>query len=295
MGRQDQKRAARPFFVDRITCIKQQTMLNINMTYYFIYKTVHKNGKYYIGRHSTDNLDDGYIGSGRWPRSIKDKFTLTRTILEFANNEEQLIDLERKHLLEHYGKPNCMNQSRDPVGFDSENNPMKRADIAAKISGDNHWLAKNPQRKDEIRDQQKARVKEKTHNFLGAKNPNKNGRNAKTAMQRGTHVNIKNNPSIWRSEQGIHHWQHGKSPNAGGKLNRKLIEEGRHNFLGPELNRRRIAQGRHNFVGAAGNLKRLAEGRHPSQMKKTCEHCGKEASVGMYKRWHGDNCKRRSK
>ena len=71
------------FSKDIIICVMQQTMLNKHMKH-FIYKTTHKNGKYYIGRHSTNNIDDGYIGSGKWPRSIKDKSTLTREILEYT-------------------------------------------------------------------------------------------------------------------------------------------------------------------------------------------------------------------
>ena len=41
--------------------------------YNFVYKTTHKeSGKYYIGVHSTDNMNDGYLGSGtRVKRSIK--------------------------------------------------------------------------------------------------------------------------------------------------------------------------------------------------------------------------------
>jgi hypothetical protein len=269
-----------------------RTMINKSMKH-FIYKTTHTNGKYYIGRHSTENINDGYIGSGLWPSSIKDKSTLTREILEYAESVEQVKRLEGQYLAEHYGKPGCMNRTADPIGFDTDNNPMKDPSIAAKISGENHWFNKDPTK-------HRAKFAGDAHwmnrnpdakqEFLD-NHPNKDGRNAKKAMANGTHVNLTNNPSIWRSEAGIHHWQDGKSPNAGGKLNKKLVEAGTHNLLGPEHNAKRIKEGTHNFVGSNSNLKRLAEGRHPSQMKKTCEHCGKTASVSMYARWHGARCR----
>ena len=226
-------------------------MLNNSMTYHFIYKTTHQNGKYYIGRHSTENLNDGYIGSGRWPASIKDRSKIVREILEFVDDAKTLKQREGAYLREHYGRPGCMNATPDPVGFDTDNNPMKDPEIAKKISGNNHWLAKNPERKEDFRFQQKKLVDTGEHNFLGDRNPNRDGRNAKAAMERGTHVWLANNPSKWRSEQGIHHWQNGGSPNAGGKLNRKLIEEGRHNFLGPEHNRRMIEEGKNPWAFTA--------------------------------------------
>ena len=263
---------------------------------HFIYKTTHKNGKYYIGRHSTDNLDDGYVGSGKWPRSIKDKTALTREILEYADDINSLIKLEGEYLTEHYNKPGCMNSNLNPVGFSTgEQNPMRNPEIAAKLSGNNHWSRKNPEKyKEKFSGDNHWMNKnpEAKQKFI-ENNPNLDGRNSKLATARGNNIFQTNNPSIWRSEAGIHHWQNGNAPNATGKLNKKLVEEGRHNFLGPDLNNKRIAEGTHNFVGSDSNLKRLAEGRHPSQQKKSCELCGKTASIGMYKRWHGDNCKQR--
>jgi len=264
-------------------------MINKHMKH-FVYKTTHKNGKYYIGRHSTDNMDDGYVGSGKWPRSIKDKSALSREILEYADDADSLKTLERQYLIEHYGKPGCMNRTPDPIGFDTDNNPMKRPEVAEKIKGDNHWTRTNPEKILTGKNHWMNKNPEAKQKFV-ENNPNLDGRNAKLATARGRNVFQTNNPSKWRSEQGIHHWQNGNAPNATGALNKKLVAEGRHNFQGPDLNNKRIAEGTHNFVGSDSNAKRLAEGRHPSQMKKLCEHCGKESSVGMYKRWHGDRCK----
>jgi len=271
--------------------VMRQTMLN-NIMKHFIYKTTHKNGKYYVGRHSTDNINDGYIGSGEWPLSIKDKSTLIREILEYAESTEAIIELEGKYLEEHFGKPNCMNRTKDPIGFDSDNNPMKDPVIAEKISGDNHWFNKDPEKHREkfAGDAHWMNKNPKAKQAFLDNHPNKDGRNAKLAMDRGTHVNLTNNPSIWRSEAGIHHWQNGNSPNKDGVLNQQRIQDGTHNFLGSDLNDRRIAEGTHNFLGSEGNLLRLAEGTHPSQSETTCLCCTWTVATSMFKRWHGDNC-----
>lgn len=262
---------------------------------HFIYKTTHKNGKYYIGRHSTVNPNDGYLGSGTWVSEIKDKTTLDREILEYADDFDQLIILEDRYLAEHHGKPNCMNMSNKSTGWATGNaNPMNNPEVSSKLSGDNHYMRKDADARKNASDRQLAALSAGSHPWV-TNHPNLDGRNAKQAMKNGKHNSITNNPSTVNSKNGTHHWQNGKSPNYQGKLNKKLIEEGKHNFLGPNLNNKRVKERTHNFLGSDANLKRLAEGRHPSQQKITCQHCKKTVSVGMYKRWHDSKCKKANK
>ncbi len=70
--------------------------------YHYIYKITNVlNNKYYIGMHSTDNLEDGYFGSGRkLSKAIKKygKVNFKKEILEFLPNRSSLKERE-KHLV----------------------------------------------------------------------------------------------------------------------------------------------------------------------------------------------------
>jgi hypothetical protein len=82
--------------------------------YHYIYKTTNlKNGKFYVGMHSTDNLKDGYLGSGlRLRRSIRrngiENFKIEH--LEFFDNRIDLANREKQLVNEELLKDAmCMN------------------------------------------------------------------------------------------------------------------------------------------------------------------------------------------
>jgi hypothetical protein len=83
-------------------------------TYHFTYKVTNtKNDEYYFGMHSTQNLNDGYLGSGnRIKRSIKKhgKEFFNLEILSFFETRKLLIEAEKKLIiLEILNDPLCLN------------------------------------------------------------------------------------------------------------------------------------------------------------------------------------------
>lgn len=81
--------------------------------FHYIYQITRDDGKFYIGMHSTDNLEDGYFGSGKLiTRSIK-KHGLARhskQILEFLPTREALRIREKEIVCnELLGDARCMN------------------------------------------------------------------------------------------------------------------------------------------------------------------------------------------
>lgn len=91
--------------------------------FYFIYKTYSSSGLYYYGRHTTKNINDGYLGSGKWIKSMKDKSNLKREIVLFCENQEDLLKKEEEYITKHINDPKCMNFNERPVGFSLLNNP----------------------------------------------------------------------------------------------------------------------------------------------------------------------------
>ena len=80
----------------------------------YIYKTTcNVTGRYYIGMHSTDKLDDGYMGSGKrlwFSINYHGKHNHTKEILEYCNSRVELKEREKDIVNEELLNENlCMN------------------------------------------------------------------------------------------------------------------------------------------------------------------------------------------
>jgi hypothetical protein len=78
---------------------------------HFVYKTINPvNGKYYIGKHSTLDLNDGYTGSGLWIKDcLKSNTKLETTIIKVCKSEKQAYKQEEKIIKEHFNNSLNMN------------------------------------------------------------------------------------------------------------------------------------------------------------------------------------------
>ena len=68
--------------------------------YNYLYKITNLiNGKFYYGIHSTDNLNDGYMGSGTCLHEAYNKYGIEnfqKEILEFRDTRKEIFDLEKE-------------------------------------------------------------------------------------------------------------------------------------------------------------------------------------------------------
>ncbi len=95
--------------------------------FYILYKTINKlNGMYYIGAHSTNNLNDGYFGSGKLIKeAIKEfgKENFERITLELFDNADDMFLAENKYITPEIVKdPLSYNQNYGGAGITDDEN-----------------------------------------------------------------------------------------------------------------------------------------------------------------------------
>ena len=97
-------------------------MLFLTMRYYYTYRITCTSGSlkghYYLGKHITSNLDDGYKGSGKIINDYYKKYPndYIKEILCFYENKESLANAERKLIEPHLDDELCLNLTRGGNG-----------------------------------------------------------------------------------------------------------------------------------------------------------------------------------
>lgn len=106
--------------------------------HHYVYKTTCLlTNRYYIGIHSTFNIDDGYIGSGkRLKYSIKKygKENHIKEILEFVKERKELEKKEIDLINEYIGDINCMNLTKGGFGFKMNHSEISKSKISKTLS-----------------------------------------------------------------------------------------------------------------------------------------------------------------
>lgn len=106
--------------------------------YHYIYKvTFLENGKYYVGMHSTNNLEDGYMGSGRrikWLIKKYGKESFKFEILEYLPTRQALIEREEQIVSKELLKDlKCLNlKEGGEGGFSSWSLAKRKVSLANK-------------------------------------------------------------------------------------------------------------------------------------------------------------------
>jgi len=113
--------------------------------YHFFYKTTNLiNNKYYYGVHSTKNLKDGYLGSGKYLRRSINKYgeeNFKIEIIEFFDDRDALLEKEKEFVNENViSDKNCMNLRTGGFGGFSSEEQRKNAH---KSNEKQKWLKEN--------------------------------------------------------------------------------------------------------------------------------------------------------
>ena len=102
--------------------------------HHLVYVTTNiENGKFYIGKHSTKNLNDNYCGSGVWvKRAKKANSKLFTRIVKSCETEEEAYKQEYEIIVatKECWPDLCMNMADGGVGFSTSYPKQRRGEFA---------------------------------------------------------------------------------------------------------------------------------------------------------------------
>lgn len=223
------------------------------------------NGKQYVGNHSTNKLDDGYLGSGRpyFQNAMNEygKENFKKEIIEFFETKQLAHDAQEKYI-QYYNtlRPNGYNLSpkggigcmgcfsKETMNYFSKiakgkNNPMYGKTVY------DTWVKKYGK---EIADEKEKQKNERLSKSLSGEN---------NPFYNKTH-----------SEEQKKKWSKERN---GKKLTERHIQH--------------IRDTHPDYKGE--NHPNFGKKLNDNKIRIICEYCNKLYTLGNYKRYHGNNCK----
>lgn len=237
---------------------------------HFIYKTTCLvTGKFYLGMHSTENENDGYMGSGKiLLRSLKKygKDQHRFEILEFLSDRQTLQAREREIITEELiSDPLCMNLKVGGEGG-GEKGVSRSAETRAKMSASMKGVPKSPEHIEKV-----------------------------AALKRGTKHSEETKAKMSASRKGKKIGPFSEEHRA------KLSESRRKRVTSEETKAKMSESAKRNKHGLGWKPNEEQKRKHKEAIEKalkgkpqekvTCPHCNKEGGKPAMMRFHFDNCK----
>lgn len=246
--------------------------------FHFIYKTTNLvNGLIYVGHHSTDKIDDGYLGSGKYLNKAIEQFgknNFKREILEFCDYK-LLPSLERFWIKE-------LNSTDIEVGYNKqiqggycnsgEDSPSwrrvytleERMNLSIKNSGEN--------------------------NSMHGVKISQESRDTHSKFMKGLLVGDKNGMyGVHRYGKDAPNWGNHHSPSAIEKI--KLSNKNRPILVCPHCGKEGKGAGMYQF-----HFDHCLQNPNYIDRSVQCPYCSKKSiNIGNMNRYHFDNCKYKPK
>ena len=244
---------------------------------YFIYKTTNTiNNKTYIGIHQTNNIDDGYLGSGMALKNAIQKYGKTnfkRKIISYHNSFDELLKIESVLVNDEWVKDRFnynLKTGGQSSGILSDESKLKISKTLKKKYNNGELTPKNfplyiatDKQKQQISNTLKKRYKTQPHNRKGVEPWNKGLKNVQIPWNKG----VSTGPMNEEQKQ---------------QISDTLKEK----YKTQPHNRKGIKPWN---KGLKSDSPAWNKGKKMEKIE--CPYCKKLVDKGNGKRWHFNNCK----
>lgn len=239
--------------------------------YHFVYKTTNTlNGKIYVGKHSTNNIDDGYMGSGKALIRAIDKHgadVFTREIISYHDTPEQALLAEKDIVtMDFIARPDTYNMVVGGGG--ASGNQLSPESILS------------------IKNKLKARYSDKSnHPMTGKKHTDE----ARLKMSESWNGREYNKDAVAKASDACRGTKFYNNGSISGRYIPGTEPEG---WVPGRISYDNGHKGKVVSEDTRRKQSESSKGKTPKFYSEvvTCPHCGKSGQAANMKRWHFDNC-----